>query len=95
MKSLLFMLIFSLFFNSCGESLCTESGTEEMGIGEISKMTKYSSSSRHVITENNCHLINEWLNRKSISHFIKKHISLDSGISSINEKTLNNNTFIP
>lgn len=93
MKSLLCILLFSMIFNACGESLCDE--PEEIDQAEIQKMTVEQPNKKHAITESKCHLLNEWLNRKSIGHFFKNHISLESGINSINEKTLFNDTFIP
>lgn len=95
MKSLLCILLFSLIFNACGESLCYEPGTDGIDQAEILKMNEGQPDKKHAVTESKCHLLNEWLNRKSIGNFLKNHISLESGISSINEKTLFNDTFIP
>lgn len=89
------MLLFSLLFNACGDSLCYEPVTEEIDKAKISKMIDYQLNKKHALAESKCHLMDEWLNRKSMSHFIKNHISLESGISSINKKTLLNDTFIP
>jgi hypothetical protein len=95
MKSLLCILLFSLIFNACGESLCDGSSSEEISKAKISKTPDYQPKKKHALTESKCNLLDEWINRKSMSHFLKNHISLESGISSINEKTLFNNTFIP
>ncbi|MDP2413734.1 hypothetical protein [Daejeonella sp.] len=95
MKSLLCILLFSLIFNACCESLCDEPGSEEINKAENPKMIDHQPNKKHAITESKCHLLNEWLNRKSMGHFLKNHISLESGISCINEKTLFNDTFIP
>ena len=95
MKSLLCILLFSLIFNACGESLCDEPDSEKIEKAENRKMIDYQLNKKHAITESKCHLLNEWLNRKSIGHFLKNHFSLESGISSINDKTLFNDTFIP
>jgi hypothetical protein len=95
MKSLLCILLFSLIFNACGESLCDESGSEEISKAENFKTADYQPNKKHALTESKCNLLDEWINRKSIGHFLKNHISLESGISSINEKTLFYDTFIP
>ncbi|MCF8452521.1 MAG: hypothetical protein K9G42_04915 [Pedobacter sp.] len=95
MKSLLCILLFSLIFNACCEILCDEQGSEEIDKAKNSKMTKHQSNKKHAMTEIKCHLLDEWINRKSMGHFLKNHISLGSGITSINEKTLFNDTFIP
>ncbi len=95
MKSLLCILLFSLIFNACGESLCDEPGSEEIDKAKNSKAADYHPNKKHAITESKCHLLDEWINRKSMGHFLKNHISIESGISSINEKTLFNDTFIP
>lgn len=95
MKSLLCILLFSLIFNACGENLCDEPGSEEIYKAENPGIIDHQPNKKHEITENKCNLLNEWINRKSMSHFLKNHISLESGISSINEKTLFNDTFIP
>jgi hypothetical protein len=95
MKSSLCILLFSLIFNACGESLCYEPGSEETSKAKNPKTVDYQPNKKHAIKESKCHLLNEWINRKSMGHFLKNHISLESGISSINEKTLFNDTFIP
>lgn len=95
MKSLLCILLFSFIFNACGESLCDEPNSEKINKAESPKTIDYQPIKKHAITESKCHLLNEWINRKSMGHFLKNHISLESGISSINENTLFNDTFIP
>lgn len=95
MKSVLCMLIFGLLFNACGESLCTESCTCESDKEEIFLIIDNQQDTRHSITDSKCQIINEWLNQKSIGHFLSNHISLESGISSFDKKTHFNHTFIP
>jgi len=88
------MLIIGLLFNVCGENLCSESCKGESDKDEISLIIDYQTDSRHSISESKCHFINEWLNRKSMGHFLKNHIPLASGMNSFNEKTHFNDTFI-
>lgn len=95
MKSLFCLLLFSLIFNACCESLCDETGSEEISKAKNSKKADYQPNKKHALAESKCNLLDEWINRKSMGHFLKNHISLESGISSINEKTLFNDTFIP
>ena len=78
-----------------GISPIYEPGLEEISKAENPKMIQHQPIKKHAITESKCHLLNEWLNRKSMSNFLKNHISLETGITSINEKTLFNDTFIP
>ena len=95
MKSLLCLLLFSLIFNACGESLCYESSRVEMDQENITIMADSQLNSDHPIKGNKCNIINEWLNRKSMGQFIKNHISLEAEISSITEYTLFYDKFIP
>ena len=95
MKSLLCILLVSLIFNACGENLCDEPGSEEIYKAENLKTIDYQPNKKHAITENKCHLLHEWLNRKSFVHFLKSHIALESGASVIDKKTQFNDTFIP
>lgn len=50
---------------------------------------------RHFITDHDCHIIKEWLDRKSVGHFIRKHISAIQGMDKTIEKTHLNDTFTP
>jgi len=95
MKSVLYMLIASLFFNACGENLCYESNIEEINIEGSSLVNEHQPATSNSITKHKCHIINQWLNRKSIGHFLKSYISLESEMSSINKRTHINDTFIP
>lgn len=95
MKSLLCILLISIIFNACDESLCDEPYSEEINKAKNHKVADYQPNKKHAITESKCQLLDEWINRKSMGHFLKNHISLESGISSINEKTVFNDTFIP
>jgi len=89
------MLIFSLIFKVCGESLSSVSGKGGTVKEEINLIIYNQPDNRHAILESECHIMNEWLNRKSMGNFIKTHIALESGISSFEKKTHFNDTFIP
>jgi len=95
MKILLFILLFSMILNSCGESLCYESSRVKIDQEEITIMVHSQQNNEHPLKENKCNIIKEWLNRKSMPQFLKNYISLESGIRSINKKTHFNDTFIP
>lgn len=95
MKSLLCILLFSLIVNLCGENLSRESGKEKKDQAAILSKIDDQINKKHAITENKCHLLHEWLNRKSFVHFLKSHIALESGASVIDKKTQFNDTFIP
>lgn len=94
MKILLFILLFSMILNSCGESLCYESSRVEIDQEEITIMVHSEENIEHPLKENKCNIIKEWLNRKSMGQFIKNHISLEAEIISITEKTLFYDKFI-
>lgn len=69
------MLFMGLAFNSSGERSCRECCVH---IYKKGNPTRYEEASglKHSITEKECKLIDEWLNRKNIGHFLKNHINL-------------------
>lgn len=72
MKSLFCVLIFSQIFNACEESLYDKSGLKE----NYSKI-HYPADQRSSILTLECPIINDWLNRESMSHFLNKQFHLD------------------
>lgn len=74
MKTALLMLFMALAFNSGGERNCREYCAL---IHKKGKITRYEEASglKHSITDRECKLIDEWLNRKNIGHFLKNHMN--------------------
>lgn len=95
MKSFVCMLLFSLLFNACGQNLCNEPNKEKIEKAGTLSMIDHQAYNNFAIIESNRLLINEWLNRKSLGHFLKNQIAFESGNSNLNEKAHFNNTFIP
>lgn len=50
---------------------------------------------RHFITDHDCNIIKEWVERKSFTNFVKKHISTIRNIDNVIDKIHINDTFIP
>jgi hypothetical protein len=95
MKSQFCMILFSIIFNACSDDLCLEDSTKKFTKADQVKTIDNQSIKDHGKSVHKWHLLNDWLNRKSMGHFIKKHISLEAGINGINDNVLNNDTFIP
>jgi len=89
------MILFSIIFNACSNDFCYEDSTKKIESDQGSKIPDNQLNNSPQKSMNTCHLLKEWLNRKSMGHFIKKHISLETGINGINDNVLNNDTFIP
>jgi hypothetical protein len=89
------MLLFSIIFNACSDNLCYEDITKKIERAKRPKTIDNQPYNNPAKSKHTCHLLKEWLNRKSMGHFIKKHISLEAGINSINDNVFNNDTFIP
>lgn len=95
MKKALIILVLGLIFYACEQNSCDHSfGLEHLKIKRDSCNKKPEKQS-HSFIENDCDLINEWLNRKSMGSFINNHITLESTIDQIMDKTYINDKFMP
>lgn len=54
-----------------------------------------SGETRHFITDHDCNIIKEWIDRKSFAQFMKQHISTIRTIDHVIDKMHLNDTFIP
>lgn len=95
MKKALIVLIWGLIFNACEQNTCNHSLNSEYLEIKDDFILKNSEKGAHFFTESNCHIINEWLNRKSMGDFFKNHIAIESTIVQLMDKTHINDTFIP
>ncbi|SDM92887.1 hypothetical protein SAMN05421813_12918 [Daejeonella rubra] len=73
MRRALLILFLGLVTYSCEEKCCFK---QQYSREELQPDLKITQQSKHSVTNKNCNLMLEWLNRKNIGHFLKNHISL-------------------
>lgn len=95
MEKRICILIFSVLFTSCYNNSWTESYPKANHKTDAITLNESLGDTRHFITDHDCHIIKEWLDRKSFVHFIKKHIAAIRTIDNVIEKIHLNDTFIP
>lgn len=95
MEKLIGILIFSI-----GSAVSYEGSITPVNPGSVQEkvaitVNESDTEARHFITDHDCHIIEEWLDRRSIGHFIKKHFTTVRLFERIIEKTHFNDTFTP
>lgn len=95
MEKLISILIFSFGSSLCIEGSGLAPAMKTSGEKTFITINEPAGHTRLFITDHDCHIIKEWLDRKSVGHFIRKHISAIQGIDKIIEKTHLNDTFTP
>lgn len=95
MEKLIGILIFSMGSAFSYESSMTASDSKLIQEKVAITVNESDADTRHFITDHDCHIIQEWLDRRSVGHFIKKHFTTVRFIERIIEKTHLNDTFTP
>lgn len=74
MKSAVLILIMGLAIYSGEERSCGDCCDQLQKKGKTPRF-EVASGSKHSITDKECRLIDEWLNRKNMGHFMRNHMN--------------------
>ena len=95
MKKALIILVLGLTFNACEHNACDYTcSMEHLDIKKDLNNIRPEKVS-HSFINNDCDIMNEWLNRKSLGSFMKNHTSFETRVEQLVDKTYIKDKFIP
>jgi hypothetical protein len=84
MRRALLILFLGLASHSCDQKYCLK----QVCIKEFKSINLKTLQAKRIIDKKECKLMNEWLDRESMGHFLKNHISLEHYATFSVDKTL-------
>ncbi len=73
MRRALLSLFLGMASHSCDQKYCLK----QVCIKEIKSIHLKTLQAKRIVDQKECKLMNEWLDRENIGHFLKNHISLE------------------